>query len=69
MCLLHVAIELTPTYLGDTEGKDISTGRRSIIQRKDKDRKTGRGGGISPSIVLSQYMATTAEQDERHRWS
>lgn len=38
------------------------TGRRSIIQRKDKERKTEREGEkMSPlAVVLSQYVATIA---------
>lgn len=50
-------------------GKKISTGRRSVIQRKDKERKKGREKGEVLAVVLSQYVATIAEQDERRRWS
>lgn len=64
MFLFHIAIELTLRYQENTEGgKRNSTGRRSIIQRKDKARKTEREGKkMSPlAVALSQYVATIAE--------
>lgn len=53
-------------------GKKISTGRRSVIQRKKTKREKREGRrekGEVLAVVLSQYVATIAEQDERRRWS
>lgn len=60
----HIAIELTVRYQVNTVGEGGSAGRRSIIQRKDKEeRKTEREKGrkMSPlAVVLSQYVVTIA---------
>lgn len=60
--------EWTLRYLGE---KKNSTGRRAVIQRKDKERKNRKGEGVGGSllaVVLAQYVATITEPDERCRW-
>lgn len=72
MSLLHVAIELTLRYLANTEGEKKSRLAGDLLFRektKREKREGRREKGEVLAVVLSQYVATIAEQDERRRWS
>lgn len=71
MFLFHIAIELTLRYQQNTEGGKKKLHWQEIYysgkRQREKNRKR-EGKKMSPlAVALSQYVATIAVWDERHR--